>query len=127
MVRFCEETTALEPELVFACARHYITTDADGRVTDYWSDGPHPGRDTTGAICINGQGGYQFRFVPGGEENPPLRTMDGTLLYKWDGENVLTRTEAEIQADRDAIPAPPPSPAERLDALEAAIERGLSL
>lgn len=95
---------------------HYIGTDAQGRITSGWSDGPHPDRDTTGAICINEQGGYQFRLYPGGEENPALYTMDGIPLYHWDGEQAVPRTEAEINADREAIPAPPPSPQEQLRA-----------
>ena len=103
--------------------RHYITTDAQDRITDGWSDGPHPNRDTANALCINEQGGYQFRLRPGGEENPPLRTMDGIPLYKWDGEQAVLRSEDEITADRAAIPAPPHTPPaeERLDALENAV------
>lgn len=96
--------------------RHYITTDTQGRITSGWSDGPHPDRDTTGAICINEEGGYQFRLFPGGEENPPLYTMDGIPLYRRDGEAVVPRTEEEIAADRSAIPAPPPSAQEQLRA-----------
>ena len=87
--------------------RHYITTDPQGRITDGWSDGPHRDRDTTGAICINEQGGYQFRLCPGGLENPPLYTMDGIPLYRWDGAQVVPWTEAEIVADRAALPGPP--------------------
>lgn len=96
--------------------RHYITTDVRDRVTACWSDGPHPDRDTTGAICISEQGGYQFRLFPDGEENPNIYTMDGIPLYRWDGEQVIARKEAEIEADRAAIPAPPPSPQEQLRA-----------
>lgn len=96
--------------------RHYITVDGRGRITDGWSDGPHPGREADGAVCINEQGGYQFRLFPGGEENPPLRTMDGVPLYRWDGAAAVLRGEAEIAADRAAIPAPPPSPQEQLRA-----------
>ena len=96
--------------------KHYITTDTKGRITSGWSDGPHPERDAANAICINEQGGYQFRLRPGGEENPALYTMDGIPLYKWDGEQAVPRTEAEINADRGAIPAPPPSPQEQLRA-----------
>lgn len=80
--------------------KHYITTDAQGRITSGWSDGPHPDRDTTNAICINEQGGYQFRLFPGGEENPPLYTMDGVPLYRWDGEKAVPRTEEELAEDR---------------------------
>lgn len=96
--------------------RHYITTDDHGRITSAWSDGPNPTSDITGAICINEQGGYQLRLFPGGEENPPLYGMDGIPLYRWDGEQVIRRTEEEIAADRAAIPEPPPTQAERMEA-----------
>ena len=97
-------------------SKHYVTTDGQGRIIDGWSDGPRPDRDTTNAICINEQGGYQFRLFPDGEENPPLYTMDGIPLYRWDGESVIPRTEEEIEADRTAMPEPPPSVQEQLRA-----------
>jgi len=103
------------PDMIFY-NRHYISIDDQGRITDGWSDGPCPERDTAGAICINEKGGYQFRLFPGGEENPPVYTMDGIPLYKWDGEKAVRRTGEEIEADRAAIPAPPPSEQERLRA-----------
>ena len=96
--------------------KHYITTDTKGRITSGWSDGPQRDRDTTGAVCINEAGGYQFRLHPGGEENPPLYTEDGIPLYRWEGERVVRRSEEEVQADRAAIPPPPPSEQERLRA-----------
>lgn len=76
--------------------KHYITTDAQGRIVDGWSDGPFPGRDITGAICINDQGGYQFRLCIGGEENPALYDMDGIPRYKWEDNQVVERAEEEI-------------------------------
>ena len=96
--------------------RHYVTARPDGVIIDVWSDGPHPEKDTETAICINEQGGYQFRLYPGGEENPPIYDMDGIPLYKWDGSQVVSRTEHEIKAERAAIPAPPPSAQEQLRA-----------
>lgn len=96
--------------------KHYIVANDQGRITDGWSDGPCPDRDTTNAICINEQGGYQFRLFPGGEENPPLYTMDGIPLYKYDDGQIVPRAEEEIAADRAAIPAPPPSAQEQLRA-----------
>lgn len=107
-----DKETYFEP----AYNRHYITTDAAGRIADGWSDGPHPERDTAGAICINEEGGYQFRLAPDGEENPPLYTEDGFPRYCWNGERAVLRTEEEVEADRAAIPAPPPSPQEQLRA-----------
>lgn len=99
--------------------RHYITTRSDGAITAAWSDGPHPKKDTANAICINEKGSYQFRLILDSElteENPPIYAMDGIPLYKWGGSQVLPRTEEEIEADRAAIPAPPPTEQERLRA-----------
>ncbi len=111
-------TTTQEIEIDFEPTynNHYVTVDALNRITAGWSDGPHRDRDTTGAICINEQGGYQFRLTPDGEENPPLYDMDGIPLYTWDGEKAVRRSEEEIAADRAAIPVPPPSPQEQLRA-----------
>lgn len=98
------------------CSKYYISIDNQGRITSGWSDGPQRDRDTAGAICINEAGGYQFRLFSGGEENPSLYTEDGIPLYRWDGEQVVRRSEAEITADRAALPAPAPSEQERLRA-----------
>ena len=91
---------ALKVDIPTQDNRHYITVDTQGRITDGWSDGPYPDRPTANAICINEQGGYQFRLIPGGEESPPLYTVDGIPLYEWDGSQVLPREEGEIEADR---------------------------
>lgn len=96
--------------------RHYITTRPDGVITEAWSNCLHPEKDTENAICINEQGGYQFRLHPGGEENPPMFTMEGIPLYRWDSSQVVPRTEAEIEAERAAIPESPPSAVEQLRA-----------
>ena len=104
--------------------KHYITTDAQGRITSGWSDGPHPDRDATNAICINEQGGYQFRLSPGGEENPPLYTMDGVPLYRWDGESAVPRTAEEIEADR--VPSLEAVQVEKLAQLSAACSSAIT-
>lgn len=96
--------------------RHYVIIDAQGCIMDGWSDGPQPHRGATDAVCINDQGDYQFRLFPDGEENPSLYTADGIPLYRWDGEQVIPRTEEEIAADLAAIPDPPPTPQEQLRA-----------
>ena len=72
--------------------RHYIAVE-NGLVVDGWSNGPHPEKSVEGAICICERGGYPFRLFPDGEENPPLCTMDGVRLYRWDGEQVISRTQ----------------------------------
>lgn len=96
--------------------RHYIRVDAQNRIVDGWSDGPHANRDTTGAICINEEGSYQFRLMPDGEENPTLRTMEDLPLYSWNGERAVLRTEEDLAADRADLPTPPPSAQEQLRA-----------
>lgn len=105
--------------------KHYIITDAQERLTDGWSDGPHPEKDTSNAICINEQGGYQFRLFPGGEENPSMYTFDGIPLYKYNGQLVEERTEEEIAADRATIPLPPPTLQE--DLMVMAVDHELRL
>ena len=42
--------------------------------------------------------------------------MDGIPLYKWDGQAVQLRAEAEIAEDRDAMPELQPSTQEQLRA-----------
>lgn len=116
MDNFYDKTTMQETAFEPLYSRHYIATDARGCITDGWSDGPNHERDITDAICINEQGGYQFRLAPGGEENPSLYTMNGIPLYRWDGERAILRSEAEIAADRAAIPEPPPTAQEQLRA-----------
>ena len=96
--------------------KHYVTVDDQGRITSGWSDGPRPDKDASGAICINEQGGYQFRLFPGGEENPRLYTGDGIPLHKLVEGAVVARSEEEIRVDRAALPAPGPTAAERLEA-----------
>ena len=62
------------------------------------------------------QAGTQPGLFPGGEENPLLHTMDGVLLYRWDGGKAVRRTAEEIEADRAAMPEPPPTAQEQLRA-----------
>ena len=131
MDEFYSETDVpeIEPEIEPVYNRHYITVDGRSRVLFGWSDGPNQNLDTTGAICINEQGGYQFRLFRDGEENPMLYTEDAIPLYKWDGERVVRRGDEEIAADRAAVPAPPPSELERLraDVDFLAVMEGVSL
>ena len=97
-------------------SKHYISVGKGGKITGGWSDGPHLERETEGMVCLTEVGGYQFRLAPDGEENPPLYTMDGIPLYRWDGSQVVERTPEEIEADRAAIPAPAPTQTEQMRA-----------
>lgn len=101
--------------------KHYIRIGSESCIIDGWSDGVLSGRKPTYEdICINEQGGYQFRLLPDGEENPPL--FDGISdipLYKWDGKKVVPRTEQELAADREAYQ----TEQERLDNLPTQLDR----
>ena len=56
----------------------------------------------------------QSHCFPGG-----LYTMDGIPRYRWDGTQAALRTEEELEADRAARPAPPPTTEEVLLELAA--------
>ena len=97
--------------------KHFIKCREDGCIIDGFSDAfRQPAEDD---ICINEQGGYQFRLFQGGEENPALYTMGGIPRYRWDGSAAVLRTEEELEADRAARPAPPPTTEEVLLELAA--------
>lgn len=88
---------------------YYIALDGRGCITDGWSDGPHPERSPSEGICINNRGDYQFKLFPDGEENPFLFNEQGIPLYRWDGKEIILRTEEEIAADLAALPEPEPT------------------
>lgn len=99
--------------------KHYIRTREDGCIVDAFSDAFRKPFDTD--ICINEQGGYQFRLFPDGEENPVLFDWNGMIpLYKYEDGEVVKRSEEELEADRAEIPTPEPVPTmdERVTALE---------
>lgn len=92
--------------------KHYIRIREDGCIVDGFSDAFR--EPTEDAICINEQGGYQFRLVfcsgelyPDGkqftmlsEENPTLFESSYTVpLYQWDGEVVIQRTAEAVEAE----------------------------
>lgn len=112
--------------------KHYIVVDAKNRITDGWSDGLQPDRDIAGAICINEQGGYQFRLFQNGVENPCLCELKHMIpLYKYENGEVIRRTKEEIEADIAAIPVPVLEPTEterlRADVDYLAIMTGVEL
>lgn len=85
--------------------KHYIRCREDGCIVDGFSDAFRQPKDMD--ICINEQGGYQFRLFPDGEENPVLFNFDYTIpLYRWENNEVIRRTEEEIEADKIVISLP---------------------
>ena len=94
--------------------KHYIAVDANGRIIDGFSDAfRKPGKND---ICINEQGGYQFRLFHGGTENPALHVENGIPLYKYENGEVVMRSAEEIAADVAALPEPEPTAEEKRDA-----------
>lgn len=108
------EDTNLRDYAYDAYYKHYIKTRDDSAIIDYWSSGPHCDRDTTGAVCINEQGGYQFQFTPDGEVNPNIFDSYGVPIYGYENGEVVKRSDEAIQAEIDAIPEPGPSELETL-------------
>lgn len=89
--------------------KHYISVDEQNRIINGFSDAFRQPSNTD--ICINEQGGYQFRLFPGGEENPALFDREGMIpLYAYIDGEVVKRTEEEIEVDRAALIVPKPEP-----------------
>ena len=83
--------------------KHYITVDEQSRIVDGFSDAFRQPSDTD--ICINDQGGYQFRLYPNGEENPTLFEREHMIpLYKYEFLECVKRSAWEIEADITAMP-----------------------
>ena len=63
--------------------------------------------------------GDKYHHAQGNYFPRPIYTRDGIPRYKLVDGVAQERTEEEIEADRAAIPAPPPTIEERLEALES--------
>lgn len=96
----------------------YIKTDAEGRILRCEGGYTTPADLTDWTYIDEGYGDKyglaQSHYFDGG-----LYTMDGIPRYRWDGTQAVERTEEEIEADRKARPAPPPTTDEILLELAA--------
>ena len=101
---------------------HYIRTDTNNLIIYGFSDAFH--QPEPNDICIDDQGGYQFRLFPGGEENPSLRDEYGVPLYKHADGEITARSQEELEADRPE-PMDPPEPSGGLTEDELEFVRGL--
>ena len=89
--------------------------DEQGRIVDGFSDALR--QPSAADICINEEGGYQFRLFPGGEENPVLYAVPYMIpLYKYENGSVAARAVEEIEADTAALPEPAPSWNDQMEA-----------
>ena len=96
----------------------YIQTDTEGHILRCEGGYTTPSDLTDWAEIDEGTGDKynlcQSHYFAGG-----LYTMDGIPRYRWDGTQAVLRTEEELDADRAARPAPPPTTEEVLLELAA--------
>ena len=97
-------------------SRVYILLDAQNRITRIEGEYSLPA-DLTGWVLIE-EGApcdrlnlAQSHYLDGG-----LYTMQGIPRYKYEDGACVLRSEAEIAADRDALPKPQPSQLDRVEA-----------
>ena len=96
-------------------SRVYILLDEKERIVRVEGEYSLPA-DLTGWVQIAEGYGDRFSLAQSHYLDGGLRTLDGILRWKYeDGECVL-RSEAELAADRDALPKPQPSQLDRVEA-----------
>lgn len=86
----------------------YILTDERGNITRCEGGYTTPA-DLTGWIKIDEGSGDRYNLCQTHYFDGGLETEDGIPLYRWDGYNVVIRTNEDIDRDRAAIPPPPPT------------------
>ncbi len=95
----------------------YIQTDDKNRIIRCEGGYTTPA-DLTGWIYIDEGDGDKYNLCQSNYFDGGLYTYDGIPRYKWDGEQAVERTDAEIEADRAEIPEPPPTTEQRVSELE---------
>ena len=96
----------------------YIQIDNQGRILRCDGGYTTPA-DLTGWIEIDEGTGDKYNLCQSHYFDGGLYTMDGIPRYRWDGTQAVERTEEELEADRAARPAPPPTTEEVLLELAA--------
>lgn len=86
--------------------KHYIRLDGN-KIIKGFSDAFEQPLESD--VCINEQGGYQFRLFVGGIENPALINMQGCHNYKYAGGTVKETAAEEKQAELAGFPKPEPT------------------
>lgn len=94
-----------------------VQTDDTGRVTAINSDAFVSG---DGWAQIDEGEGDRYHHAQNNYLQKPLMDERGVYRYKLVDGMVTQRTQAEMNADFDARPAPPPTTEERVNALESA-------
>ena len=95
----------------------YIQTDDQGRILRCDGGYTTPS-DLTDWTKIDEGIGDKYNLCQSHYFADGLHTMDGIPRYRWNGSEAILRSDAELDADRAALPAPPPTTDERITILE---------
>ena len=96
-------------------SRVYILLDEKERIVRIEGEYSLPS-DLTGWVQIDEGYGDRFSLAQSHYLDGGLYTMQGIPRYKYEGGACVLRSEAEIAADRDALPKPQPSQLDRVEA-----------
>lgn len=96
-------------------SRVYILLDEQNRIIRIEGEYSLPG-DLTGWVQIDEEYGDKFSLAQSHYLDGGLYTMQGIPRYKYEDGACVLRSEAEIAADRDALPKPQPSQLDRVEA-----------
>ena len=93
----------------------YVQTDEKSRIIRCEGGYTTPA-DLTGWVQIDEGTGDKYNLCQSHYFEGGLYTMDGIPRYKLQDGQAVERTQEEIGADRETIPAPPPTVQEQLRA-----------
>ena len=96
-------------------SRVYILLDEQERIVRVEGEYSLPS-DLTGWVQIDERYGDRFSLAQSHYLDGGLYTMQGIPRYKYEGGVCVLRSEAELAADRDALPKPQPSQLDRVEA-----------
>ena len=99
-------------------SRVYIKVDDQGRIVRCEGEYTLPSDLTDWILIEEGPPCDRLNLAQSHYFAGGLYTMDGIPRYRWDGSAAVLRTEEELEADRAARPAPPPTTDERITILE---------
>lgn len=96
-------------------SRVYILLDEKERIVRVEGEYSLPS-DLTGWVQIDEGYGDRFLLAQSHYLDGGLYTTQGIPRYKYEGGVCVLRSEAELAADRDALPKPQPSQLDRVEA-----------
>lgn len=95
-------------------SRVYILLDEKERIVRVEGEYSLPS-DLTGWVQIDEGYGDRFSLAQSHYLDGGLYTHDGLLRWKYEDGACVLRSEAELAADRDALPKPKPSQLDRVE------------